>query len=655
MRSFSPLAAVAALSLATVGTVGTVAAQALGEPSNPYAPATLSAPRLTLRQAIELALTNDPALLAARERVAASRGSLLLASGPFDTVLTAAPALTHETTVVGSAGMRNQELLRTISREVAITFRAVADDLRRQLDLAGTIPLVNCPPGLIITLDGRSICLSNRERAQWEIIDLLTRRPGLEPERRSVEEATRRLAEQIALILDATALANRNLLRTMGVRATRQDRTSLDLELAASKLYRNGMALSPLLSLSGSKDNYRGKRLAPSFGGKGKLNTFTSIAGLSLEVPLGKGRGEAAAGAAERAARLNLRASLENEAHAVATTALATTLAYYNLTAAQQRLELLSASEVKQASLVAIGEALVAAGELAPADLVAVRARLASTRAAVAQAHQAVAEARITLAQAMGVAVEDIAQAPVAAEGFPPPPSPAELDGFRAQQRAQQALTRRADVKAARQLEESARQLAEAARLDLRRASTLSFQVWYQGLWEGRSPRDMRNVLVGYQRALFGGQVGPSARLAITVEWPFANQVAQGRYGELRALYHSSGIQTRNLERVLSTRVEELSGAAEKARAELVRSQEAVRAYEELIAVEVERFRLGEATAADVVLTEENRVAAGLALVAAEQRLATAVAQLRFELGGLVRYSINDNRVVVDEVLPPTS
>jgi outer membrane protein TolC len=607
---------------------------------------------VTLRDAVDIALKNDPSIHVARERVAASRGSLLLASGAFDTVFALAPAFQHETTVVPRAGMRNQELLRNLSREIATTFRAIADDLRRQLGLVGTIPLIQCPPGLIISIGGEQVCLSSKERAEWEIIEIITRRPELEPQRRTLEEAARRRAEQIALILDITALASRGLLRTMGVRATLEDRTSLQLDLTAAKLYHTGIAVTPVLSFVGTKDNYRGKRLDPTYGGKGNLNSFTSIAGLSLDVPLGKGRGVAAVGAAERAGRLNLAASLESEAHTVAEATLRTMQAYYNLIAAQQRLELFALAEAQQGTLVKIGEALRAAGELAPADLLTVQARHASTRAALAQAYQSLAEARITLAAVMGVAVERLEEAPLASEAFPPFPEEAELDRWRQQHAARYTSLVRADLKAARTLEKSARELAEAARLDLRRASTLSLQVWYQGLWEGKSPKDMRNMLGGWQRALLGGQVGPSARLVLTVEWPFANNVARGRYQEAQALYHSSAIAARDLERIAAARVEELTGAVAKATAEVAKNEEAVRFYEQLIEAEVEGFRLGEATAADIVLTEENRIGAALALVTARQRLATAVAQLRFELGTLVRYRIDDDRVVVEEVLP---
>jgi len=644
-------AACTLLALALVAVPGE-GGQRPSEPSNPYAPVTLSAPRVTLRDAVDIALKNDPSIHVARERVAASRGSLLLASGAFDTVFALAPAFQHETTVVPRAGMRNQELLRNLSREIATTFRAIADDLRRQLGLVGTIPLIQCPPGLIISIGGEQVCLSSKERAEWEIIEIITRRPELEPQRRTLEEAARRRAEQIALILDITALASRGLLRTMGVRATLEDRTSLQLDLTAAKLYHTGIAVTPVLSFVGTKDNYRGKRLDPTYGGKGNLNSFTSIAGLSLDVPLGKGRGVAAVGAAERAGRLNLAASLESEAHTVAEATLRTMQAYYNLIAAQQRLELFALAEAQQGTLVKIGEALRAAGELAPADLLTVQARHASTRAALAQAYQSLAEARITLAAVMGVAVERLEEAPLASEAFPPFPEEAELDRWRQQHAARYTSLVRADLKAARTLEKSARELAEAARLDLRRASTLSLQVWYQGLWEGKSPKDMRNMLGGWQRALLGGQVGPSARLVLTVEWPFANNVARGRYQEAQALYHSSAIAARDLERIAAARVEELTGAVAKATAEVAKNEEAVRFYEQLIEAEVERFRLGEATAADIVLTEENRIGAALALVTARQRLATAVAQLRFELGTLVRYRIDDDRVVVEEVLP---
>ena len=73
------------------------------------------------------------------------------------------------------------------------------------------------------------------------------------------------------------------------------------------------------------------------------------------------------------------------------------------------------------------------------------------------------------------------------------------------------------------------------------------------------------------------------------------------------------------------------------ARTRVGHAQSAVTALEQTGTAEVDRFRAGEVTVIDVLVTEAQQTDAQLALVAAEQDLATLIARLRFESGTLVR------------------
>jgi len=329
-----------------------------------------------------------------------------------------------------------------------------------------------------------------------------------------------------------------------------------------------------------------------------------------------------------------------------------TLISYWNVVGAQQSLTLLERSENQESELVKIGEQLADADEIAPADLVYVKARLEATRGTVAQAREGLLRARVSLAKTIGLAVERLQDTPLASGDFPPPPSAALIESWRSSPLARSAVARRSDVLAAHRLADAAKVLAEASRADLKRETTLSFTVFYSGLFESPDPMDARNFGRGYYDALFSNFTGPSAMVTLNFNLPFRNNVALGRYEQSRALQLRSDITAGNLERVVSTRVEELVGAIAKAADSISQHEAAVASHREVLQAETEKFKAGESTVVDVVLTEENEVSELLQLVSARLRLATLMAQLRFEMGTLVDYRIEDGQVIVTDVWP---
>lgn len=618
-----------------------------------YAPGRAPSATITLKQAIELALEHDPAFRLAEESSRLSAASWQQSLGLFDHTVTAGASLEKVYSLVATGEMGLQQQRRMVPAAVAELLQKVADDITRQLQSEGVPIGIECPRGTDIVLpDGTSICFSGRSLSRDRLLYDISKALEEDDVSSAIETWLRLQWETIRDLLAVDAYASRQVLRGLGVQATVADRTSLGFDLGLLKQFRSGPTITTQLEFEGVQDTYRGKPLNPALGGRGVLNSYRSTLGVSLDVPLGQGRGEVSTGAAERASRLSFEASLDSQAHSAAQTALQTTLAYWNLVAAQERLALLERSAATERRLLEMGQALVEAGEVAPADMVYVNARLEATEGSVESAARSVLEARLALANSLGLEVERAEDAPLAAETFTPAMDRATLDGWRALERSGDGLDRRADVRALRQLEQSSAVLAEAGRADLRRRTDFNFTVYYSTLHEANESADWDSAWRGIRYSLGSYYTGPSAVVSLKIDWPFQNNLSRGRYEESLALLERSRIERLDLERVSSLRAEQLLGALERAVAEVRNSEAAVSHHRTMLDAEVEKYQLGASTAIDLVLTEENLINESVRLILARQKVAGLEARLRFELGSLVRYRLDGDRVVIEEVTP---
>jgi outer membrane protein TolC len=77
----------------------------------------------------------------------------------------------------------------------------------------------------------------------------------------------------------------------------------------------------------------------------------------------------------------------------------------------------------------------------------------------------------------------------------------------------------------------------------------------------------------------------------------------------------------------------------QQARLRAEQAQVAVDAYQKTIDADVERFRAGDVTLIDTLLTEQQQVDAKLSLISAQQDLANLIVQLRYESGTLLTFT----------------
>ena len=392
-----------------------------------------------------------------------------------------------------------------------------------------------------------------------------------------------------------------------------------------AKLFRTGISLAPFFDASLEGANFKGKGRSVEFGGKGLEDLFTFNTGVNLTLPLARNRGAEAAGAPERAAFIEREASRLALDHQAAVSALNTVQAYWDVRAAQETVAIAMRSVDLQTKLVEMTRGLIEAEELPQSELARVQASEARSRARLQDAQRRLHQARVALATVMGVAVtDDDATLPRARDQFPPQPALGAVEEPQVAPLGTEALDRRRDLSAAARREEAGLVLERSAVVNLRPRFDLVASTWYTALEE-------RAIAKAVDR-----WVGPSTNLSLQLEKPVGNNSLRGQLVQREADTRQRRITSEDLKRQIRLGVTQTVRSLREVIGRVQQAQAAVDYYQRTVEAEVERFKIGESTLIDTVLTEQQRTEATLQLAAAQQELAQLVAQLRFETGTLI-------------------
>ena len=420
-----------------------------------------------------------------------------------------------------------------------------------------------------------------------------------------------------------------------------------NFNLSLDKQFRSGISISAYYDLTGTGVKYKGKGRDEEDGGMGVVDAYTSTVGFRVLIPLGRGRGVESTGAREKAAGIDYEASQAAFAHSASFNAYLTLLAYWDTVAAQENLRVLETSLELNRKILETTRTLIQADEIPRAELARTEARVAEVEAGVEAARRRLQQARIALANAMGLEVAGEGIAPLAADPFPPLPPEEVLRSLEPGALVPLALDRRLDLKASRLLESSGKVLARAAQLDLRRVFDLELGISASGLGESYS------FGTGVKDSLTGDWAGPSATLALNVDYPCANNTQEGLLAQQEALYRQAQISNADLARVIGLNVVEAIRTLGEASRQVERYRAAVEAYGRAVATEMERLRLAASTVIDTITTEQRQLTAQLSLVAAEANYAKLVAQLRFETGTLLSEEGGTGTVAAADLTTP--
>ncbi len=638
--------------LAWVGVVGAWGGPPPPPPPDPFVGPTFSGGVLSLAEALRLALEHSPSVAQAREARTFSLGRYRAESGAFDTVARFESALELAASPLATGAIENEAGRRRLLRGVAESFQRVADEIQRQLDSGIFGPIPECVSQVVVI--GTSVteihCPPASVFIDFGALIRGAEDAGLDQAAQAARDSLRRQMEVLLATSRFIAYVGREVLRQQGVVPTVEERDTLSYTLGLAKLYRNGTRFEPQLQLEAVRDTYRGKPLNPAYGGKGRLVAYNSRVGFTVDVPLGRGGGVVSAGALERSAEANARSALHTEAFTLQHTALATAVAYWNAVAARQRVAILEGSVARERTLLGMGQALVEADALARADLAFVQARVGATEASLAAATQAYLAARVELARTLGIACDTPDALPEVEEALPAELPDEAVDELRREVVTRAGMARRHDLRAASFSLKASELLTAAARADLRRQRNLLFTVWYGGLFEENRTMALDHWWSPMAHSLHSGFVGPSAQVALNFSVPFGNHLARGRFAESTALKRQAEVKRGNLEREIALRSEQKLAELERCRAEYRARQEGLAAARASLEATREAFASGEGTAVDLVLTEENLVAAELSLVDAALAVLTTVAELEFELGRTLPTRVEGERVVVERL-----
>lgn len=672
-------------------------------------PARVSQPTISLAEAVSIAMRHNPAIRQSAESLRSAAGRLQETRGVFDPTLRFLPTATFDLKEMAPFLKAREISKRETIRIIANNFTILTEALREMISVTSTTP-PRCPSGLLsngqLDLAGANVDLSGRDAVEQALLgvnaplqsivvelgdgldinlsDICRSEPkelispellvgtyrridqsgglGLEGILQSVAQIPREMRILQEEITRTVAQRARLALDRLGPVAQDELKRNITLDVNLSKLFRSGFHVSADYQVQSQEHNFVDKPLDPTFGGFDTPPQFYSSATGTLTVPLGRGRGSAATAASERAAQQIVAGEREQFRHNVAEEVFRTVLAYLNLVAAQQTVTELEASAARQQQILNLSEARVKAGELAQADLARVRASAAAVDGSLAQARAAVVTARVALAEQMGVRVEDLNDAPLAAADFASL-SAADTD---ANALIARALAERRDLRAATSRREAAAALAAGARANARPRFDLTltggiFNIedspFFKFLPDERlpiisatsgipttpvtgtpvPPLDAVRYYspVGYGRAIKNRHT-PFATVGITVDLPFGNNSARGRLAQAEATLTSSAIRSEDLRRVIGENIVELTQSLARAAAALTEWETAVARGQETLAGRVKMFQAGDATLIDALLTEEGLTGDHLQLIRQRQAYLSALARLRLELGELV-------------------
>ncbi|MGK0188751.1 MAG: outer membrane protein [Verrucomicrobiales bacterium] len=392
-------------------------------------------------------------------------------------------------------------------------------------------------------------------------------------------------------------------------------------ELGLLRKFRTGPVVNPFLTFSGAEDNEKRRR--------GVRRDSRTEFGVELMLPLARGRGRIAASGQEIAAGHDLEASRFSLQHTVAESVLATATAYWNLVAAQDRLRVLLESEIISSALVVVTEQMIEADAIPPIERAQIAAREATAQSSRVRAEFALIQAQQNLAISMGVEGDGILYAPLASDPLPALVSKSAISSTSPKKLVDWALQLRSDRKAAQRLEESGMVLTQQAKTNLRPQLDFTSRTSYSGLDEGSHYESLYHPYTQ-------GHAGPSYFLGLRFDYPIGNNFARGVLKEREARLRQSQITTGIITRSILSNIVTARKSIENSLRQIDALNASRAALIDSLNAEQERFKTGDSTLLDTILTEERLTGANRAIIEAKLQHALGLAQLRFETGTLM-------------------
>ncbi len=611
----------------------------------PYNPQILRIPsnRISLVDAVRITLENDPNLKLSEEDTRNARGIAQTQTGAFDVSLQGqgqwlftqdALTLTEKTTE--ETNRTNIQSSITSTQQQVQTYQTEVSELSK---------LAANPTGYTITVNDFTLTVVQARvdtfNQQIASASSPSQKAQLTIERNTFIAANLATAQGNLSTEQGILASNKQQLADLGAvpKVIQQNNVTINLQLLDP--FRSGITLGLIADGSYAANRYKGKPISTELGGLGVQDLYSADVGFSISAALLQGRGTEATGAPEKSALINYQASEFALKHQASVSVLNTVSAYWNLVAAQEILDAATKASALEARRLEITDALIAGDEIPRAERNRAVASRATYESLVASAKRTVDEARLTLAVTMGVAVEGEANAPFAADPFPPGAERDVLNGLKADALTSLAFARRNDRQSSLKLVESGGVLLRQAETNLRPILNFTGQVTANGTAETAFDQLTRG----------SAWTAPSFQAGLDFQKPIGNNAALGLYLQQQAGLAQAAINARDLDRNIQANIVQVLASLRAAADQVDSARQAVDAYARTIEAETERFKSGETSLLDSIVTQDQKTSALVTYAQARQVYISLLARLRFETGTIVAETPGGSVVHGEELL----
>jgi outer membrane protein len=387
---------------------------------------------------------------------------------------------------------------------------------------------------------------------------------------------------------------------------------------SVSKRFRSGLSVEPQLDLLRTDD---------VTAGSGAVNEGTLK--IVIRQPLLRGRGRTAADAVELEAERELAASALDLRQTIARRLQTVVSQYWTTESAARNLEVLRESEESSRNLLENTRKLIEADQVPAADLVQLEANFAFKESARIGGERQLFAARQDLGREIGLDAAEIRRLPLPSEPFPalrldeiPPPAAAE-------RMIDEALRRRADLRAARERRAGVEIRRRAAENALKPQLDLLLTPGYSGLMPGGDT-------VSFFSPLYRNVPGASASVGLGLSVPIWNHRARGALLQAEAALKQSALTVDLLAKEIGADVPTALDAVTHNTRQLERARQAVRLFERAVINEEKKLKAGSSTLLDVISQRDRLTSARQAEVSSDLALALTLLDLRFTTGTLL-------------------
>jgi outer membrane protein TolC len=345
--------------------------------------------------------------------------------------------------------------------------------------------------------------------------------------------------------------------------------------------------------------------------------------GVNVTQPLLRGAGTVGAASALASAK-RARDAAAHTADGIAQVQVYDTLvAYFQLIATEEDLELLRLEEAEDKKVVEDTRQLVQGQHRPRSDMPGVEGNLANRTREVMEAEDARVQAVYALALTMGLGQEGTAEFRTG-DTFPDPSTPTlDLDAI-----IRLAHRDRGDLLAAHDTVAAQDELLRGAEHNTLPQLNLALFAGYQGALQ-------KDGIGPFFEALGGNVPGISASAGLSLALPVLNTAQIADRDLKRSLRDQASIAEKDLERQLPIQVTNTLKDLALSRMALAASIEAVKQFQQAVTDQRDKVHEGVGTVIDLVLTEELLITAKQSRTANELRCANALAQVYLEMGAL--------------------